>query len=419
MGAHLQRAQILLEQSRHDLAADELRQELAADPDNALAHALLAICLAKREAFADATVEAEAAVRLAPAIPFSHYALAHVLQDRNHLPEAETAALEAIRLDPEDPDFHALLASIRFEQRRWPTALEAAEVGLRLNAEHIGCNNLRAMALVKLGRQTEAGETLATTLAKDPEDAVTHANLGWALLEEGKTIEAMEHFREALRLDPELDWARIGIVEALKARHFIYRWMLRYFLWMQKLSRRAQWMVVLGGFFGYQILDQQAEAHPAIKPWVLPIQVAYIAFVLLTWTADPLFNLLLRMNRFGRLALSREQVVASNWIGGFLAVALTFLGLWLVSDSFLALLSALIFGMMIIPLAALFNCSVGWPRKWMTIYTVVMGTAGFSTLALFMLQMWQFATYPFVVFLGMALLDTWVANILQGFRPRR
>jgi len=30
--------------------------------------------------------------------------------------------------------------------------------------------------------------------------------------------------------------------------------------------------------------------------------VAYMAFALLTWLADPLFNLLLRFSRFGRLA---------------------------------------------------------------------------------------------------------------------
>ena len=32
--------------------------------------------------------------------------------------------------------------------------------------------------------------------------------------------------------------------------------------------------------------------------------------VLLTWLAVPIFNLLLRLDRFGRLVLSREQIVS-------------------------------------------------------------------------------------------------------------
>ena len=40
----------------------------------------------------------------------------------------------------------------------------------------------------------------------------------WALIEQGEHEQAMEHFREALRLNPQLDWARQGIVEAMKAR---------------------------------------------------------------------------------------------------------------------------------------------------------------------------------------------------------
>ena len=42
-----------------------------------------------------------------------------------------------------------------------------------------------------------------------------------------------------------VDWARQGILEALKARHLLYRLMLWYFLWMAKLSEKAQWAVVI------------------------------------------------------------------------------------------------------------------------------------------------------------------------------
>ena len=61
------------------------------------------------------------------------------------------------------------------------------------------------------------------------------------VLHQAQPKAALEHFREALRLDPNLQYAQAGIVEALKARNPIYRWMLGYFLWMGRLSDRAKW----------------------------------------------------------------------------------------------------------------------------------------------------------------------------------
>jgi tetratricopeptide (TPR) repeat protein len=419
MGTHFERAQILFEQQRHALAETELHQELADDPNHPPAHALLALCLSERQEYAPATREAEMAVHLAPDLPFAHYALASVRYHRDHYPEAEAAIDEAIRLDPENADYHSLRSAIHYEQRRWPAALEAAEEGLHVDPEHVGCNNLRAMALVKLGRRAEAGATIETALARDPENGVTHANQGWALLEQGQPYKAMEHFREALRLEPELEWARQGIVEALKARHLIYRLMLWYFLWMAKLSYKAQWAVIIGGYIGYRLVLAQAQAHPRLAPWLWPILGVYIAFVILTWTAKPLFNLLLRLNRFGRLALSREQILASNLVGSCLLLALFCVGAWLWTGN----IDLLIFGaggscLLIIPVAAIFDLPVGWPRWVMVAYTAAMALVGLLALALLLLGSPLFIL-PGALFLLGVVLDTWVANALMMVRPRR
>ena len=202
--------------------------------------------------------------------------------------------------------------------------------GLQMDSEHVGCTNLRAMALVKLGRRQEAGATIDAALARNPENSMTHANQGWTLLESRDHKKALEHFRESLRLDPENEWARQGIVESLKAKHLIYSWMLRYFLWMSKLSPRAQWGVILGAYFGNRILSGLSRSNPELAPWILPVKILYLIFVILTWTAHPLFNLLLRLNRFGRFALSREQVVASNWLGATVLLGLISIAGWLI-----------------------------------------------------------------------------------------
>ena len=81
MNPNLERAVLLYQQSRHDLAEAELRQALAHDPQDAYAHALLALCLAAREKFDAAIAEARQAIHLAPDFPFAHYAHARVLYD--------------------------------------------------------------------------------------------------------------------------------------------------------------------------------------------------------------------------------------------------------------------------------------------------------------------------------------------------
>lgn len=430
MNPNTQRALLLLRQARYDLAEAELRQALAAEPHDAFAHSLLALCLSQREQFKEATEEAKQAIHLAPDVPFAHYTLAQVLHHRNRDDEALPAIQEALRLDASEADYFALLAAIQLSERRWPAALEAAERGLQLDSEHIDCTNLRAVALVRLGRKREAGDTIAAALAKNPDNSTTHANQGWTLLEQGDPKRALVHFRESLRLDPENDWARRGIVEALKARHFIYAAMLRYFFFMSKLSRGAQWGIILGGYLVFRLLSGAAQTDPNLAPWVLPFQILYIAFALLTWIAAPLFDLLLRLNRFGRLALSRESIVASNWIGTCMALALLCLGSCaLFGFNSPWLMASLVFGVLILPLTGTFKCVPGWPRNMMAAYSGVLALLGLTAVALFFLAgMPTFqaagplggdASTLMGLFLIGALGSGWVANVLIMQRHRR
>ncbi len=422
----LQRALVLLEQGRHELAIPELRQVLATDPDAALPHALLAVCLADQEQFADAQDEAQQAIALAPDLPFSHYALAHVLHDRRDFDRALGAVREAIRLEPEDADFHALESQIHLANYRWAEALAAAERGLQVDSQHVASTNLRAVALVKLGRKAEAGATIQSALARDPDNSFTHANQGWTLLEQRDHQKALEHFREAMRLDPGNDWARQGIIESLKARHFIYSVMLRYFLWMAKLPPNWQFGVILGGWLGNRLLGALAKSKPALEPWVFPLQMIYLAFALLTWTAEPLFNLLLRLNKFGRLALSEEQTRETNWVGACVGLGLASLLGWLVTGSATPwMVGGLVFVALLIPLTATFKCQAGWPRRMMGIYTACLALLGVASLVTGLLAKDNEINFiaAFDAVLGIfaigAMLSPWLANALMLVRPKR
>ncbi len=430
MNPNLQRGLLLYQQSRFELAEPELRQALAAEPDDAYAHALLALCLVGREQFEEATREAKQAIVLSPDFGFAHFALGHVLRDRLHFNEALVAANEALRLEPEDADYCALLSQIRLDQRNWPAALAAAERGLQFDPDNVSCTNLRAMSLVKLGRREEAGATIDTALAHNPDNAVTHANQGWILLEQNDPKRALEHFREALRLDPTNEWARAGIVEALKARNIIYGAMLRYFLWMAKLPASAQWGVIIGGYFLNRALGAAAKSNPDLAPWILPIRAIYLTIVLLTWTADPLFNLLLRLNKFGRLALSDEQSTASTWFAAVVLPALASLGLCLVFGfNSIFLLFAFVFGLLMIPVAGVFKASKGWPRTLLMSYTAALAIAGITSLVQFALgalsngeegKQWLELGKATLGFLTIgSIIFMWGANFIIPIQPKR
>jgi tetratricopeptide (TPR) repeat protein len=379
MGVHFERAQLLFEQSRFEPAERELRQELAREPDNPMAHALLGLCLAGVGQYDQALAQLRLAIHLAPDLAFAHYALADVLHDRNDLDGSRAAVNEALRLDPEMPNYFALLANVELKQKRWADALAAAERGLAVDPEHVGCGNMRALALVKLQRPKEAAVTLEAALAHDPSNAVTHANRGWALLHEGKPTPALRHFREALRLDADFEMARQGVIEALKARFVIYHLLLRFFLWVGRRSGWAQWGVIVGGFVGYWILQWVAVKYEATAIYVWPVLLAYLGLGLIIWISDPLFNLLLRLNHGGRMALSREQIVASNWLGACLFGAGLAAIIWLATNSPRVGRAAAAFGLLTLPVAGIFDCPPGWRRRVMVGYTLglmILGLAG-------------------------------------------
>jgi tetratricopeptide (TPR) repeat protein len=296
------------------------RQALTAEPDDAIAHALLALGLAHLEQGKEAVDAGRRAVALAPEVSFAHYALGWALLERAEVSAAERCAREALRLDP-DSHGYALLAQIHVRQKRWAEAINAAEKGLQIDPEHAGCANLRVLSLGALGRTDEAAAVMTDVLALDPDDAFALTNRGWLMLRQSRPQDALESFREALRLDPTLDWARTGIVEALKARSFLYRIVLRYELWVGSLTARAQWFLILGLFFGGRVVRGLLRSNPELWPVLGPVMALYIFVVFGTWIANPLSNLVLRLNPFGRLALNRVEKVASNIVAACLVAA--------------------------------------------------------------------------------------------------
>lgn len=350
-----------LGRNRFDIAEKEFRGVLASEPDDAQAHAALALCLCEQERFDEAEREITTAIGLAPDVDFPHSVHARILRDRHRFAEAAKAIAEAIRLDPGDANHRAIAASIHAQQAQWAECLEAADAGLALDPEHDGCTNLRALALTQLGRKDEASATIAGALERAPENGQTHANQGWALLHRNDPTAALDHFKEALRLDPSNEWAREGLLTALKARNPLFRGLLAYFLFMSRQRGAVQWVIILGVLFGQRLLNAIATSHPEYGIVIYPLLAVIAVAVFSTWLANPLMNLVMRFDPYGRHALTRDQTWQANLIGscllaaaGLFATELT-LGIHHLGSLLVLLLS--------IPLTTIHQASVGWPRR--------------------------------------------------------
>lgn len=377
MSAHLQRALLLMRQERADEAIREFHAVLVEDSGDATAHACLAMLHAERQAWKEADEHARQAVAQAPDRAFSHYALAKVFFNRGRFPEAATAIEEAIRLDPYDADSFCLLAAIHMSTGDWKKALTAADAGLAIDPEDQGCTTARSRALLQLGDREAAAATIEGALRRNPDDAATHTTQGWAMLHAGDPGRAADHFREALRLDPENDYARSGIVEALKARNPIYRLLLGYFLWMQKLPPRMRWGIVVGGFILARTLARRQPASDA-EGWMIGIFLAaYGAFALLTWVGDSVFNLLLLLDPLGRHALDTDQRRGAILFGILLLIALSLAIAGFAGGSTAMLSTAFAWGLTAMVATTIYACQSGWPR-WVTVAAVSV-VAGLAT----------------------------------------
>lgn len=419
MGTHFERGRLLLDQERHDLAIREFQLELAERPDQPEVHALLALAHGAKQDLDLADEHARRAIELAPDAAFVHYVLARVELARKRLGPALTALDEALRLDPDDADAHALRGAVLLDKGRKQDALAAAEKALEIDAQHSLGANIRAAALVSLGRSADARVGLDEALERRPEDALTHANQGWTLLHAREHRRALEHFGEALRLDPTDGWAKEGMLAALKARYPVYRWILAFYLWQSRLSQGLRWALILGLYFGMRALSAAADKTPALRPFVLPLAIAYGTFVFLTWTADALFDVAILMNRHARHLLTPTARATS-------LIVLSVLGVAALTGVFAAATGSVTFGataaglaLTILPISIAGTRRAGWPRIVMASYCVLL----FAWILLAVLVD-RFASVPkesagpfWSAVIGVAL-STWIGQFLPRADPR-
>lgn len=382
MNEYFARGELFFSHGRYPQAEEEFRGCIAEVPEFGLAYTHLALCLVEQGKFREAQQFAKEGIALDGASSFAHYALAVVMIRSHRFAEARQALDEAIRLNPRQPAYFGALAHLHFENHHWSDALAAADAGLELDPENDQCTNYRAMAQRQLGRHGDAVATIEAALARNPENAITHCNQGWQSLEAGKADDALRYFSESLRLDPTSNMARAGLVEAFKAKNPLYRPLLWFLLWSNKLSHGAQWAVMIGSFFVLKSVREASESSPQLEPYLSVVILLLVIAIQLTWIGEPLFNLMLFLHRRSRQALSGDQTAGAILVGSLVGTALILYVASLALGNVWLRLGALAVAALIIPASTIFRCVRGWPRNVMIADVLVLAAiAGFLAIA--------------------------------------
>ena len=188
-----------------DAAIAGLRPLLAANPNSAEGHNVLALLLGRKGASPDAVAaEFREAIRLRPDYAAAHNNLGLVLLQSGDDAAAIAELREAVRLRPDYADAHDNLGAALT-----PTDVNEAIRELEL-ALKLAPNSVKAMynLAIAFGASPDRGpaagiEQLRKVISLEPSFARAHLALGKALLQDGKVPEAIDALQQAARLDPE------------------------------------------------------------------------------------------------------------------------------------------------------------------------------------------------------------------------
>jgi tetratricopeptide (TPR) repeat protein len=313
----VRRAQLLVQQGRFEDARKPLGEALAQDPEDVDALCLLS-AVEKGLGNSQAAIKlARQAVHFHPDAPHAHNMLAHVQNGLGSYKLAEASAKESIRLDPYYAGTWATLAYAQFNQDHWKAALTSADRGLEQDAEDADCQRVRALALERLGKTGDAMQASKEHLAAHPDDAHAHASAGWLLLKSGNHRAALERFREALRLRSNFEWARTGLLSALRSQFAPYRWAL----WLHSRITRIPGASRYGVLFA--ILLVHLASTTGNKLLIVLSGVIFFGFlslILFLALFQHLVNLTLCLHPIGRYALTRGEKIESWLVAGLCAV---------------------------------------------------------------------------------------------------
>lgn len=283
------RAQRQLEHGQVLEAIETLATILGHDPEDADAHALLAICLIRRKRLHAARIEADAALALAPEHPFPHIAAAAVATGARRFVDAERHLHEARALDPHSSHIERDLARLYRAWNRLADASSHADAALAQAPDDPDALTLCGELALARGERAKAGEFALRALETDPECLDALVLMGRVELAAGQSSDAREHAAWALQLAPE-DPGAIALLCSIKAHEnlFLGLWW-RFQSWISAGTQTRAIALMIGLYVAYRstviLLSGEGQDRAATL-----LSYAWLAFCIYTWVGPGLFR---------------------------------------------------------------------------------------------------------------------------------
>ncbi|MGE3172520.1 MAG: tetratricopeptide repeat protein [Planctomycetota bacterium] len=313
MTHELVRASELLRVRRPREAAAAALRHLAAAPDDAVAHRLLALAQSALGEHAAAVDTARRAVQLEPTAAGSHEVCAAVHAAAGQYEPALASIAAALRADPEAASAHRLHARLLLARGDRERALAAASRASELAPDDAETLAVRARALRAADRDHEAAAAVRDGLRLAPDDAELHGLHGQLLLARDPGAAAAS-FLAVLQQQPEDEPARLGLLEALRARHRLYRGVAWARQGVVELIRQERW-VVLAVCFAVCLLAALAITG---RDAMHAVRAALIAVLLVP---QELAHVALMLHPLGRHVLRRRERAFAAATGALLVTA--------------------------------------------------------------------------------------------------
>jgi tetratricopeptide (TPR) repeat protein len=235
----LERAEYLYRLHRYPAAIEAVMEFLAAYPQSAAAHCILALCHAKEKRKKQAYDAAQSAIGYMPDWSHPHYIMALITYWFGDHTRALKALSEALRLEPNDADYHELLASIHYEKGSYRTSQACAEDGLAHDPEHVGCLYRLGASHYEQKSMKNAEEVFRNALRLDPEHAGCQGFLGFLENSRGNFHAALPLLQNALKENPDWLIVQDAWKESLRGSRAYYGVPAR---WLRVIDTPTGWL---------------------------------------------------------------------------------------------------------------------------------------------------------------------------------
>ena len=199
---------LYLETGQHDLARQNLNRAASLNPNNYMAHDLLASLDQKEGNYTEALKHYGAAIRINPNFAPSYHNLGILYTEMEELDNAVGAFQQAIVLRPKSAEAYSSLGLARARQGRYDLAIPTLRKAIRLDAKNQEALFNLATAYNMIGQYEMAAQTYKTLLNINQKDVEAMHNLGMIYLKHFKNMQqARFYFKKALVTDSNYDHA--------------------------------------------------------------------------------------------------------------------------------------------------------------------------------------------------------------------